>query len=571
MTYESCMISAVMSASGADSTAGANGAPANPPTVDDDVWSAGTWLLLFVGTAVFCFGLYTPALEGAFVSDDVDSFLSNPFVNELSAENLAAIFDVRATEKSFTGNYAPINESIMALERHFFGDQVFLYHALNVLLHALNSVLLIALLRASRLPATAAMLGGLVFAVHPANVEAVAWMSQIKTNAALAFSLLALLAFRRAPFPATCLFAVALLTKASALFALPTAAALVWARRGELGGGGRHWAWVGIWALVFGLYAIPEFASFRNFGEIKREPYADVAEQVRSIAAYVSRYFAMATTSWGLSAFHEPEPARSALDPWWLAAWPLGAAVLWRIAVSLRRRSEEAAWWLAAAASYAPISQIFPFVYPMGDRYLYFVLPGLIGGGLFALLGWWDGLRSGSPGHGNAPRIAIACVLLVACFFGYRSFERAGVWRNATHLYLDAERHYPDGGPANMLKARRAAQMGDVAGSVAALRRAEDRGFADFMSLPTDPALAPIAGTREFHDFVKGMAGRWIEHSRSKQKMNQAQFHLLAHAHMLRGGNAEAIEALENAIAAGGPQEAVLRAELAELRFNTPD
>lgn len=565
------MILTVMPDSGADSTADANGALAAGPTANPDDWSIGTWLLLFVGIAVLCFGLYQPALEGTFVSDDVDSFISNPFVNELSAENLAAIFDLRASEKSFTANYAPINELLMTLERHFFGNQVLLYHALNILFHTLNSVLLIAWLRSSRLPATAALLGGLIFAVHPANVEAVAWMSQIKTNAALAFSLLALLAFRPAPLAATCLFAVALLTKASALFALPTVAALVWARRGEPGGGRGHWIWVGIWVLVFGLYAVPEFASFQNFGEVKQEAYADIAEQARSIAAYGSRYLVMATTSWGLSAFHEPEPARSVFDPWWLAAMPLGALLLWRIAVAVRRRSEEAAWWLAAAAAYAPISQIFPFIYPMGDRYLYFALPGLIGGSLFATLGLWDGVRSGSPGKSNAPRVAVACVLLVALFFGYRSFERAGVWRNATRLYLDAERHYPDGGPANMLRARRAAQVGDVAGAIEALGRAEERGFADFMSLPEDRALAPISGTLAFHDFVRGMAGRWIERSRTWRQMNQAQYHLLAHAHMLRGENAEATSALEDAIAAGGPQDAVLRSELAELRLNASD
>jgi hypothetical protein len=551
-------------------TAG-NGASAATPGADPESWSVGIWLLLFVGIAIACFGLYQPALSGAFVSDDVDSFISNPFVNQLSVENLAAIFDLRAAEKSFTGNYAPVNELLMALERRFFGNEVLLYHALNVLFHALNSVLLIAWLRSSRLPATAALLGGLIFAVHPANVEAVAWMSQIKTNAALAFSLLALLAFRSAPLAATCLFALALLTKASALFALPTAAALVWARRGEPGGGRRHWIWVGVWALVFGLYAMPEFASFQNFGEVKREPYADAAEQARSIAAYASRYLAMATTSWGLSAFHELEPARSALDPWWLAALPLTVLLVWRIVVALRRRSEEAAWWLAASAAYAPISQIFPFIYPMGDRYLYFVLPGLIGGSLFAARELGNRLRAGSPVAAGLQRGAIALVLLLAAFFAVRSFERAGVWRDATRLYLDAEQHYPDGGPANMLRARRAAQMGDAAGAVEALARAEERGFADFMSLPEDRALAPIAGTSEFHDFLRGMAGRWIERSRIWQQMNQAQYHLLAHAHLLRGEALEATNALEKAIAAGGPQDAVLRSELSQLQLNAAD
>jgi hypothetical protein len=53
--------------------------------------------------------------------------------------------------------------------------------------------------------------------------------------------------------------------------------------------------------------------------------------------------------------------------------------------------------------------------------------------------------------------------------------------------------------------------------------------------------------------------------------MNQAQYHLLAHAHMLRGENPEATAALENAIAAGGPQDAVLRSELTQLRLTAVD
>jgi hypothetical protein len=113
--------------------------------------------------------------------------------------------------------------------------------------------------------------------------------------------------------------------------------------------------------------------------------------------------------------------------------------------------------------------------------------------------------------------------------------------------------------------------MGDAAGAVEALARAEERGFADFMSLPEDRALAPIAGTSEFHDFLRGMAGRWIERSRIWQQMNQAQYHLLAHAHLLRGEALEATNALEKAIAAGGPQDAVLRSELSQLQLNAAD
>jgi hypothetical protein len=536
--------------------------------------SLGAYLVLFAAFSMLCFGLYRPALDGDFVSDDLDVLINNPFLSSLSFENIAAIFDLRSTEKSFTANYSPVNELLMALERQFFGRRPFPYHAVNILFHALNSVLLIAWLRSSRLPFAGAVLGGLIFAVHPANVEAVAWMSQLKTDAALTFSLAALLAFRPAPFAGTLCFAAALLTKASALFALPTAAVLVWTRRGEPGGGARHWAWLAAWAGIFGLYAIPEFASFQQFGEVEAPPYADAWVQLRSIAAYGSRYLAMTVTSWGLSTFHEPEPAHSLLDPWWLAALPVAALLLWRIGSTLARRSEEAAYWVAAAAAFAPISQIFPFVYAMGDRYLYFVLPGLIGGTLFLAVEAQRRIatvrRAGgrsSPSPEVLSRVAIACVLALAVFFGVRSTQRAGVWRNETRLFLDAERHYPEGGPANLLRARRAAQMGDVGAAIEALRRAETRGFANFMMLPNDPALAPINGQPEFHDFVRAMAGRWIERSRGWVHMNQAQLHLLAHAHMIRNEMKDAADALEQAIAAGGPQESVLRSELSELRM----
>jgi hypothetical protein len=560
----------MMSRTGAEPNGETRGAAGNAPESKANAQSFGAYLLLFAAFATLCLTLYSPALNGRFVSDDLDFLVNNPFVRELTLENLAAAFDVRSTEKTFTHNFAPIHELLSSLERHFFGDRVVPYHVANILLHALNCVLLVAVLRASRLPLPGALLGGLIFAVHPANVEAVAWISQIKTDASLALSLSALLAFASAPFLATLLFSAALLTKASALFALPTAAAFTWVR-----GGRRHWAWLAAWAGIFGLYAIPEFSSFARFGEFDAPPYPDAFVQLRSIAAYGARYLVMAVTSYGLSAFHEPPPALSLLDPWWLAGLAAGGLIVWRSAVALRRRGEEFAYWVAAAASFAPVCQIFPFLYPMGDRYLYFVLPGLIGVSLFMAVEVRERLAAAhAAGHRALPspralsRAATAAVLVLAVFYGARSLARAGVWRDETRLFLDAERHYPEGGPAGLLRAHRAAQAGDVDAAIAGLRQAEGRGMGNFMLLPNDPALAPITGTQAFYDFLSAMAGRWIERSRRWQHMNQAQYHLLAHAHMIRRELTEAEAALENAIAAGGPQEAELRSELTQLRLS---
>ena len=90
---------------------------ASEPTAND--WSIGSYLLLFVGFALLSFAIYRPALHGEFVSDDMEVLVNNPFVSALTVENLVAIIDIRSTEKSFTGNYAPVDELLMALEDEF--------------------------------------------------------------------------------------------------------------------------------------------------------------------------------------------------------------------------------------------------------------------------------------------------------------------------------------------------------------------------------------------------------------------------------------------------------------------
>jgi tetratricopeptide (TPR) repeat protein len=519
--------------------------------------------LLFLGFAALDLVVLRGALHGPFISDDLGYIANNPYAATLSMENLAAIFDPWSPAQVFAvGNYSPLHLLLHALERQVFGDAVLGYHVVNVLVHALNSVLLVALLRGCRVPDLAALLGGLFFALHPANVEAVAWISQLKTSAALAFSLGALLALRRHPAWAAGLFAAALLTKAVAAYALPTAAALVWVwagREPELAR--RRWAWLGVWLLVFALYAIPEFVIFTRVGEVEVEAFGDRLVHVRSVASFGARYLVMSLTSYGVSAFQEPEPALSPLDPWWLAALPLGALLALRLLVTLRRRSLEGVWWVAAAVSFAPVSQVFPFLNPIADRYLYFILPGLIGGTLCA----WLEVRERLP-------VALwrgvgAATALLLLFFAWHSAQRATLWRGEMFLLLDAERHYPEGGTASYLRARRAAQAGDVDTALRELRRAADRGIDGFMVIAGDPGLAPIHSAPAFQAFVRELAGRWIDRARRRGHQTPADLRMVGLAHLQREELDEAVAAYQLALdAGGGPLEPTLRAELEALR-----
>ena len=529
--------------------------------------SARGWALLFVGFLLLCLVLYWPALAGPFVSDDIAYLVTHPYTGALSPESLRAIFDPWGPARLYTANYEPVHLLLGALERHIFADATLGYHLVNVFVHALVAVLLVACLCRVGVWPRVALLGGLFFLVHPANVEVVAWASQLKSCASLAFALAALLVLSRAPLASALLFALSLLTKATGLFALPSAAALFWTQR--RGGATRcgDARWLAVWLGVALLYAVPQITAFAHLGAADAS-FDGPWVHLRSCAAVGMRYARMAATGLGVSAFQEPAPAVSWLDPYWLAAVPTAALLVWRSVVALWRGRAEAACWVAAAAAFAPVSQLFPFLNPVADRYLYFILPGLIGG---VLLWAQDFLaRSQRPRLGSGRVLAAVFGALIA-WFAWQSAERAPLWRSETLLLVDAARHYPDGISAHFLRARSAAQAGDAEAAVAALQAVADRGLDRFMAVRDDPGLAPLRDDPAFRRVIRAMAGRWIERARQRGYATQPELRVLGLAHLEREEHADAVVALEASLRVGGPLDAVVRAELAEARARLAD
>jgi hypothetical protein len=321
-------------------------------------------LCLFLVFAAIALGVYAPALEGPFVSDDLHYVATNPYVHALTP-NVRQIFDPWGPASIFVVNYTPVHLLLHAVQWSFFGPAVTGHHVTNVLLHALGSVLLVAVFRASGVRRLGAMLGGALFLLHPANVEAVAWISQLKTSSCFVLSAAALLAFPSAPALATPFFFLALLAKPTASFLLPVTAVLVWVRLSRERTPMRHWLWLGLWTLGFLLLAIAQIEANRRAGTPDAGFVTEGFARIRLVSGIALRYLVMSTTSHGVSAFHEPERLLAMSDPWFLAAIPVLALVALRMLSCLRRRREESVYWVWAAASFAPISQIFPFLYPM--------------------------------------------------------------------------------------------------------------------------------------------------------------------------------------------------------------
>ena len=78
-----------------------------------------------------------------------------------------------------------------------FGTNPLGHHLVNIILHAFNVVLLFWVLRGGTRQLGRSALVALLFAVHPLNVECVAWVAEQKSLLAMTFLLLALLAYRR--------------------------------------------------------------------------------------------------------------------------------------------------------------------------------------------------------------------------------------------------------------------------------------------------------------------------------------------------------------------------------------
>jgi hypothetical protein len=518
----------------------------------------GSYLLLYGAYLGALLVVYGPALEGPFVSDDVHYVAANPYVHEFGARNTWIILQPYGASTIAVVNYAPVQMLIHNAAWQVFEAKVVGHHVVNLLFHGGASLLLLPVLCASGLPLAAALIGSLFFLLHPANVEAVAWISQLKSSSALFFSLAALLAHPRRPALGAVLFAVALLAKASAAYALPVAFLLEWARSGRV-----RRRWLAVWIGVFAVYAIVEFTAHQRSGVAETTLYDSPLVLIRTMAALAARYLAMASTSWGLSAFHEPEPAWSWLDPWWLASIPALGLLGWRLVVVLRRRREESAYWIWALVSFAPVSQIFPFLYPLADRYLYFILPGLIGG---TLLAGMDAAQRIAPGRRLlAGRAAVAAGASLCLLFAIHSRARAEIWRSPAFLLADAARHYPDGVAGHLARAKRAVQAGDVEAAVAEIRGARERGFNRYEQLLRDPVLSQIQHEPAFVELVREMAAFWIESGSAWESPTQMEHRKLASAYAIRGDRDEAVRHLRAALEVGGPLDAEIRDDLRKL------
>jgi hypothetical protein len=152
-----------------------------------DKWQVPAWLLAIL-LAVVTLSVYRSATRNGFVDFDDGAYVTHNehVLTGLSWRNVGWAF--RSIEAA---NWHPLTWISHMADGQFFGLNPTGHHAVSVSLHAMNSLLLFLLLdKATGFRWRSLCVAGL-FALHPLNVETVAWISERKSLLSMMFSLLA--------------------------------------------------------------------------------------------------------------------------------------------------------------------------------------------------------------------------------------------------------------------------------------------------------------------------------------------------------------------------------------------
>lgn len=191
------------------------------------IWLYG--LLLIIATAI----AYLPAWNGKPIWDD-DSHITQPDLR--SGHGLVKIW----TKVGATQQYYPLIHTTFWIEQKLWGNSVTGYHLVNILLHGLSAIVLLRILVRLKIPGAFFAAG--LFALHPVQVESVAWISELKNTLSGLFffgSVLAYLNFdetrKRSSYAGSLiLFALGLLCK-TVIAPLPAIILVVlWFKRGRI-------------------------------------------------------------------------------------------------------------------------------------------------------------------------------------------------------------------------------------------------------------------------------------------------------------------------------------------------
>jgi tetratricopeptide (TPR) repeat protein len=388
---------------------------------------------------IVTFLVYARTLGNGFIDfDDPENVIDNFSIRDLTLANVGYYF---SSPLQFM--YTPVVTLSYAIDYQLWGLDPSGYHATNLVLHLGNVVLVHLVMWELTRRAFVSLAVTLAFAIHPMNVDGVAWIATRSNLLATLFSLGAILVYlrylrdsRRWHLPVACLlFALATLAKSAAVV-LPVTLMLVDYLRGRRYLEGRRIQWgivlekvpFLVVALVMGIVAL-------SFRVDTVNPYGyTLIDRVFLICSAILTYLGQLILPVDL-AFARAYPVKAGgFLPWYLYLSAVALAVLGWAVWRLRDAGRILVFGVGFFLANVILSQLVLLIDNYAaSRYVY--LPYV---GLFLILAELAdrGLMRVEP---HWMRVALASTLGVATvFFSTATVVRTGSWRDTVTLMTDS-------------------------------------------------------------------------------------------------------------------------------------
>lgn len=401
-------------------------------------WSKRDWFFCLL-LAVVTMLAYHPAWHGGVLWDD-DAHIGGPELRTL--DGLRRIWFVPRT----TQQYYPLLHTSYWLQQKLWGDSITGYRIVNLLLHIGCVVLVLRIVRFLRIPG--AELAATIFALHPVNVETVAWIAERKNTLSGVFALAATLWYlrfdenrsRRSYALALGLFLLGLLSK-TAIVTLPLALLVIfWWKRGAI-----SWRHDVVPLIPFFFFSAAAGLMTRSveYGNIGyRARMLDLSLLDRCLIAGRAFWFYLWKLLWPSNLmFVYPRWEISAAVPWQYI-FPLAVLVLLGILWSLRRWSRTP---LAGVLVYMVLllpslgfANIYFFLYSfVADHWQYLACLGIITPCASGIVLLATRLKSGYAWLEPGVTLVIGGVLF------FLTWQQSRMYNNAETLYRTTIAHNP--------------------------------------------------------------------------------------------------------------------------------
>ena len=567
--------------------------------------------------------VHANALQNQFAYDDVHILTEHEELHEVS--NLPGLMAEPYWPGEFSkelGLWRPGTTLSLGVQWALWQDRGMPYHLVNALAHGLATALVVLLI-ASLSTVPVALLGGLVFAVHPVHVEAVSNIVGLAEVQAAVFFLAACLVHLRTGrvlaegssygagriAAVTVLYLGAFFTKESAV-TLPGALFLLDAARDQIGRGElrtyvrRRWRLYGVMAAAAGAVLAMRFMVLGSLARPLGPLGADLLQQgvprIWTIAGIWTHYVRLMVFPLDLSADYSPNvvPVELGWNALNLAGLVLALAFLAVAWLTFRERELGegsssgrlvgfGVMWFIVTIS--PILNVFFLAgVLLAERTLY--LPSV---GAVAVAGWLLARL-----FDKRPRLGWAVTTMVVVAMGVRTWKRTPTWEHTGTVFETMLRDYPQSGRSQWVLGDLFYNQGRVPESLRSYRAAigilgghhqlmteigkkligaKKHRAADFVLLNAwrdEPSWGVAPGYLAINHFQQSdweNAERYARISLAADGDDPVISHILSSTLAEEGRFAEAIQWRENAIRNGEGDNWEQWSTLARLRLTTGD